>query len=72
MRKKIITPKKYNSECRNCSIGRISPDGRRIFCPKKGIKELDGTCRLYRYDPLKRIPQKAPVFESADPADFEL
>ncbi len=72
MKKKILNSKNYTPECKNCVIGRISPDGKNVFCTKKGIKELDGSCRSYKYDPLKRVPRKAPVFESADPKDFEL
>lgn len=72
MKKKLINPKKYDNECRNCEVGRISPDGQNVLCPKKGIRELDGKCRAYRYDPLKRCPKKSLVVESADPADFEL
>lgn len=72
MKKKILNPKKYTPECRNCEKGKILPDGVNVFCAKKGIKELNGSCMAFRYDPLKRIPKKAPVIESVDPADFEL
>lgn len=72
MKKKLINPKNYEVECRTCLVGRISPDGQNVLCSKKGIKELDEKCRAYKYDPLKRIPKKAPVLEVADPADFEL
>lgn len=72
MKKKLINPKKYEAECVTCSFGRISPDGQNVLCPKKGIKGLSEKCRAYKYDPIKRMPKKAPVLETADPADFEL
>lgn len=35
MKKKILNPKKYTPECRNCEKGKILPDGVNVFCAKK-------------------------------------
>lgn len=39
---------------------------------QKGIVETDGKCRSYAYDPLKRVPMKAPKLAEADPSEYEL
>ena len=43
-----------------------------MLCVKKGIVETDGKCRSYTYDPLKRVPMKAPKLAEADPSEYEL
>lgn len=72
MKKKLTNDKKYEAVCRNCFFGRFSPDGQIILCDKKGMSDPDGSCKKYKYDPLKRVPRKAPKPEEADPAEFEL
>lgn len=72
MKSKLLEKKKYPAACEYCKHGRLSPDEKSVLCVKKGIVELDGKCRKYAYDPLKRRPKKPLLIERADPSDFEL
>ncbi len=72
MKSKLLNKNAYEAVCRNCKHGRLSPDGETVLCVKKGVVEPDGKCRRYSYDPLKRVPRKAPVLMTADPDDFDL
>ena len=44
------------------------------MCVKKGIVTCSGSCRRFRYDPLKRVPPKplAATFEHLKDEDFSL
>lgn len=72
MKSKLLNKNAYEAVCKNCKYGRLSPDGENVLCVKKGVVEPDGKCRRYSYDPLKRVPRKAPVLMTADPSDFDL
>ena len=70
MKRKLIgnvTPK-----CGYCIFGRLAPDEKSVLCEKKGILDKDDSCKKFNYDPLKRIPQKAPVMQKFTKEDFEL
>ena len=72
MNRKLTNKKNYPPKCAYCAKGRLSPDGESVLCPKKGITSPQDSCRSYKYDVMKRIPEKAPVIQSADTKDFEL
>lgn len=72
MKSKLLNKNAYESVCRNCRHGRLSPEGGSVLCVKKGITDPDGTCRRYSYDPLKRIPRKPLSVSPANPEDFDL
>lgn len=72
MKNKLLEKKKYPAACEHCKHGRLSPDEQSVLCVKNGIVELDGKCRRYSYDPLKRRPKKPLLINRADPSDFEL
>lgn len=72
MNKKLINKKKYPPKCAYCAKGRLSPDGKSVLCPKNGLTAPDDSCRAYKYDVMKRIPDKKLIIPSADPKDFEL
>lgn len=72
MKQKLIDVKKYPKKCANCFFGRTPLDKSSVLCERKGVVDPESKCRHYRYDPLKRIPQKPlpqPVFTAED---FEL
>ncbi|MDR2933463.1 MAG: hypothetical protein LBV27_10205 [Oscillospiraceae bacterium] len=58
--------------CKYCenARGKITKDGMTL-CAKKGVVPADYACRLYIYDPIKRIPKKL-ARQDFDPTDFEL
>ena len=72
MKKRLLNKKKYPPSCSHCRHGRLAPDGGSVLCVKKGIVETDGKCRSYAYDPLKRIPRRAPVLPQYSQEDFSL
>lgn len=43
--------------CGYCANGRLSQNGEQFLCAHKGFVPLDGACRHFRYDPLKREPE---------------
>ena len=48
--------------------------GEQMLCAKRGFVSPDGSCRRFRYDPLKRTPkkQKAKDFTAFTEEDFRL
>jgi hypothetical protein len=59
--------------CCICRYGKSAPGGDGVLCVKKGIMMPDSSCRHFRYDPLKRVPQRRPDAESSfDPEDFKI
>ena len=45
-----------------------------VACVKRGIVPADGSCRSFRYDPLKRVPPRPAVLHlgGLSAADFSL
>lgn len=64
--------KVISKECKICTVGRISPDGMSILCPKKGIMNPEDKCFHFKYDPLKRIPRKKPKAQEHSAEEFAL
>ena len=54
MSKKIIEAKE--PRCEYCLRGKLSADGETVLCTKKGVMNKDFSCKKFRYDPLKRVP----------------
>lgn len=65
--------KRITRSCSYCSLGTKLEDGQ-ILCSRKGIKDPDGKCRKFVYDPCKRIPPKPKAldFEKYDQEDYSL
>ncbi len=59
-------------ECKICVVGRMSPDGMSILCPKKGIMNPEDRCFHFKYDPLKRVPKKKPKLQEHSADEFSL
>ena len=71
MKRKIIG--NVEPKCIYCKNGTLTADGKKILCTKVGILDTDACCKKFRYDPLKRVPEKpAPVLSGFTPEDFEL
>lgn len=58
--------------CAHCKHGRKTANGDNVFCSKKGVMDAFSSCRLYKYDPLKRVPQKAKLQSDLTEKDFSL
>ena len=59
-------------KCEYCACGTRSVDGKMVLCTKRGIMEPQGKCRKFAYDPLKRVPRRAPVLPQFSQEDFSL
>lgn len=53
----MLFQKDIEPRCAYCKKGaQLEED--RVMCLKKGIVSASGSCRSFRYDPLKRVPPK--------------
>ena len=59
-----IFEKDIEPRCGYCQRGTPIEEGK-MMCVKKGIVSAAGSCRRFRYDPLKRVPPR-PVTASFD------
>ena len=69
----MLFRKKMEKLCAYCENGTELEDGQ-ILCSRKGIRLPEDKCWRFRYDPCKRIPQKAKAldFSKYDQEDFSL
>lgn len=69
----MLFRKKIERQCSYCEHGAMLEDGQ-ILCSKKGFRLPQDKCWRFRYDPCKRIPQKAKAldFSKYDQEDFSL
>lgn len=72
MKKKLFNKKSITPACGVCEYGKLSLDGESVLCYKTGIRQIDSSCHGFKYDPLKRKPQKEPQMISFVKSDFEL
>lgn len=53
----MLFEKDIEPRCAYCKKGaRLDED--QVMCVKKGIVSPAGSCRKFKYDPLKRVPPK--------------
>ena len=69
----MLFDKNIEPRCAYCQWGTPLNEGQ-IMCSKKGIVACAGSCRRFRYDPLKRTPPKpaAVRFDHLKDEDFIL
>ena len=69
----MLFEKDMDPRCAYCQRGTTLDDGQ-VICVKKGIVAAGGSCRRFRYDPLKRVPPKpaAARFDRFKDEDFTL
>lgn len=64
--------KKLAPSCSYCVYGNPTAYGEEILCLKRGITERRDSCRKFKYDPLKREPQRAKIADGYKAEDFKL
>ena len=69
----MLFRKKMPRSCSYCQHGVLINDDE-VLCIKKGVVNLNRTCRKFLYDPCKRIPPKAKAsnFKKYENEDFSL
>lgn len=69
----MLFQKSIEPHCAYCARG-SALEKDTVLCPKKGVVPAGGSCRAFKYDPLKRVPP-APVqadFSKLKDEDFSL
>ena len=67
-----IFNKKLSKSCSFCIYGTKSEFSDEIFCAKRGVTNKRDYCRHYKYDVLKRVPDKIKASYSFTDKDFYL
>ena len=69
----MLFRKRMEKLCAHCENGTELEDVQ-ILCSRNGIRLPEDKCWRFRYDPCKRIPQKAKAldFSKYDQEDFSL
>lgn len=69
----MLFQKNIEPRCAYCERGtQLEED--KILCSRKGVVSPGGSCRAFRYDPLKRVPPPpvVPDFSRLKDEDFTL
>lgn len=64
--------KKLTPACKYCQHSKALSFGSDFLCLYKGITDENNSCRKYKYDPLKREPQKQRINTNYSEKDFEI
>ncbi|WP_295865606.1 hypothetical protein [uncultured Oscillibacter sp.] len=69
----MLFRKNIDPRCAYCRRGAQISE-REVACVKRGIMPVEGSCRRFRYDPLKRVPPRPAPLETAQlkESDFSL
>lgn len=71
MKEKALN-KKLEHHCEYCVYGTCSDFSNEVLCLKRGITDRKDSCRRYKYDPLKRDPNRARISQNYSSEDFVL
>ena len=71
MKRKLIGAA-IEPKCVYCQFGTPVADSETVLCVKKGVLELDASCKKFKYDPLKREPKQPPAPQQFTTDDFSL
>ena len=64
--------KELPKRCEYCVYGKKSEFTNEVLCIKRGVVDASDSCRKYKYDPLKRTPQRAKMSDNYSPQDFSI
>lgn len=59
-------------KCAYCEHGQIASNSVQVLCIKRGIFDLNHSCKKFKYDPLKKIPQASPDMQEYSEEDFTI
>ncbi len=68
----FIKNKSIEPKCEYCIYAKIPDDRCEALCVKKGVVELDFSCKKFKYDALKRIPTKITLQTDFTQEDFKI
>lgn len=72
MKQDLFNKKDITPACKYCEHGKAAAQYNQILCVKHGVMLPESSCRKFRYDPLKRQPNRAPILPEFSPEDFAL
>ena len=64
--------KELPRSCKYCVYGKDLLFSEEILCKKHGVTSFSDYCRHYKYDPLRRVPEKVKIADGYKPEDFSL
>lgn len=64
--------KKLSHRCEYCVNSKALDGSNEVICKKRGVVDRQDSCRHYKYDPLKRVPDTAKISKNYTPEDFSL
>jgi len=69
----VLFRKDIDPRCAYCLRG-AQINERDVACVKRGIVPVEGSCRSFRYDPLKRVPPRPATLDTVglQEKDFSL
>lgn len=70
MSKKVFN--KPVPDCKYCAKGMVCKGSELVVCGKHGVVKFGFSCKSFKYNPLKRIPEKYPVIEKLEYDNFIL
>lgn len=59
-------------KCAYCEHCILTENKRTALCTKRGITALDGACKKFTYDPMKRVPQRPAPLQQFSEDDFSI
>ena len=69
---KLTFDKKTSKYCLYCTHGKHLEFTDEVFCTKKGFVDKFSKCNRYKYDPLKRKPERIVPTTDFNAEDFKL
>lgn len=70
--KKSLYSTDISPRCEYCANGNLTPEGKEVICYKRGVMQVDSSCKKFKYDPLKRKPKQIKVASDYSLEDFML
>ena len=61
---------KIEKNCAYCTYGYMLSNGMECLCDKYGIVTSVSDCRKFKYDPLKRVPDRTPALPDYENSEF--
>ena len=68
----MIFNKKITPACKYCQHSVMLSFNNEILCKKRGFNSPDGSCRHYKYDALKREPNRITINSDFNKEAFEI
>ncbi|MBQ8210170.1 MAG: hypothetical protein IJZ35_06290 [Clostridia bacterium] len=70
--KKSLYSQDISPRCEYCANGTVTPDGKEVLCPKRGVMQADSFCKKFKYDALKRKPRQIKLSSDFTVEEFML